>query len=83
MRLSEATSSRVASSSGAGASTSLSSSSRSFDRSEKLLTKFSGFLISWAMPAVSWPSEASFSDCRRRDCANWMSASAFLRSVMS
>ena len=27
---------------------------------EKLLTKLSGFLISWAMPAVSWPSEASF-----------------------
>ena len=30
------------------------------DRSEKLLTKLSGFLISCAMPAVSWPSEAIF-----------------------
>ena len=29
--------------------------------SAKLLTKFSGFLISCAMPAVSWPSEAIFS----------------------
>ena len=26
---------------------------RSTDRAAKLLTKFSGFLISWAMPAVS------------------------------
>ena len=33
----------------------------STDTAEKLLTKLSGFLISWAMPAVSWPSEASFS----------------------
>ena len=32
-----------------------------YRQSEKLLTKLSGFLISCAMPAVSWPSEASFS----------------------
>jgi len=32
------------------------------DSAEKLLTKLSGFLISCAMPAVSWPSDASF--CR-------------------
>ena len=31
--------------------------------SEKLLTKFSGFCISWAIPAVSSPKEAIFSDC--------------------
>ena len=39
---------------------SCSSSISSADTPEKLLTKLSGFLISWAMPAVSWPSEASF-----------------------
>ena len=39
------------------------------DSAEKLLTKLSGFLISWAMPAVSWPSEASFSDWISRSCA--------------
>ena len=33
------------------------------------MTKLSGFLISWAMPAVNWPSEASFSVCTRRSCA--------------
>ena len=33
------------------------------------MTKLSGFLISWAMPAVSWPSEASFSVCTRRSWA--------------
>ena len=38
-------------------------------KAEKLLTKFSGFLISCAMPAVSWPSEASFSVCTSRSCA--------------
>jgi len=44
----------------------------------KLLTKLSGFLISCAMPAVSWPSEASFSVCTRRSCAvrNWSSEAA-------
>ena len=39
------------------------------DSAEKLLMKLSGFLISWAMPAVSWPSEASFSDWISRSCA--------------
>jgi hypothetical protein len=33
---------------------------------EKLLTKFSGFLISWAMPAVNWASETSFWVCTKR-----------------
>ena len=33
----------------------------STETAEKLLTKLSGFLISCAIPAVSWPSEASFS----------------------
>ena len=33
------------------------------------MTKLSGFLISCAMPAVSWPSEASFSVWTRRSCA--------------
>ena len=36
-------------------------SSSSTERAAKLLTKLSGFLISCAMPAVSWPSEAIFS----------------------
>ena len=31
--------------------------------------KLSGFLISCAMPAVSWPRDASFSDWMRRSCA--------------
>jgi hypothetical protein len=44
-----------------GAAVCFSSSRRSTDRLAKLLTKFSGFLISWAIPAVSWPSEAIFS----------------------
>ena len=44
-----------------GAAVSFSSSRRSTERLAKLLTKFSGFLISCAMPAVSWPSEAIFS----------------------
>ena len=39
----------------AGAVVSFNSSSSSTDRLAKLLTKLSGFLISWAMPAVSWP----------------------------
>ena len=41
----------------------------STETAEKLLTKLSGFLISWAIPAVSWPSEASFSVWTRRSCA--------------
>jgi hypothetical protein len=40
-----------------GAASSFSSSSSSTDSPAKLLTKFSGFLISWAMPAVNWPKE--------------------------
>jgi hypothetical protein len=36
---------------------------------EKLLTKLSGFLISWAIPAVRCPSEPSFSDWISRSCA--------------
>ena len=47
---------------------------------EKLLTKLSGFLISCAMPAVSWPSEASFSVCTRRSCAVRRSSSDFASS---
>jgi len=39
----------------AGAVVSFNSPSNSTERSAKLLTKFSGFLISWAMPAVNWP----------------------------
>ena len=39
---------------------SLSSSMSSPETSEKFLTKFSGFLISWATPAVSSPRAASF-----------------------
>src|SRR5215472_2358595 len=39
---------------------SFSSSRSSPETPEKLLTKLSAFLISWAIPAVSWPSEASF-----------------------
>ena len=42
-------------------SSSFNSSSSSTERLAKLLTKLSGFLISWAMPAVSWPNEAIFS----------------------
>ena len=53
----------------APASASRNSSISSTDSAEKLLTKLSGFLISWAMPAVSWPSEASFSVCTSRSCA--------------
>ena len=49
---------------------------------EKLLTKLSGFLISWAMPAVSWPSEASFSVWTRRSCAVRRSSSDCDSSVV-
>ena len=38
------------------------SSINSVFTSEKLFTKFKGFCISWAMPAVSSPREAIFSD---------------------
>jgi len=37
----------------AGAAVSFSSPNSSTDKSAKLLTKLSGFLISWAMPAVN------------------------------
>ena len=58
-----------------------SSSSSSRDSAEKLLTKLSGFLISWAMPAVSWPSEASFSDWTSRSCALRRSSSEAASSL--
>ena len=48
---------------------SFNSSVSSAESAAKLLTKLSGFLISCAMPAVSWPSEASFSVCTSRSCA--------------
>ena len=81
----------------AGAAVSFNSSSNSTDSPAKLLTKLSGFLISWAMPAVNWPSEAIFSAWIRLACAAFSSlsaasaasraartaASACLRSVMS
>src|SRR6516162_7510216 len=80
-----------------GAVVSFSSSNSSLDSSAKLLTKLSGFLISWAIPAVSWPSAAIFWACNRLACAACNSCSAFsavsraarisasarLRSVMS
>ena len=44
---------------------------------EKLLTKLSGFLISWAIPAVNWPSEASFWVWTRRSCVVRKSSSDF------
>ena len=49
------------------------------------MTKLSGFLISCAIPAVNWPSEASFSVWTRRSCAFWRSviASAALGLVTS
>ena len=50
-------------------SASRNSSISSTETAEKLLTKLSGFLISCAMPAVSWPSEASFSVWTRRSWA--------------
>ena len=51
----------------------------STETAEKLLTKLSGFLISCAMPAVSWPSEASFSVWTRRSCAARKSSSDFAK----
>ena len=57
------------------------SSISSTETDEKLLTKLSGFLISWAMPAVSWPSEASFSVCTRRSCAVRRSSSDLVSSL--
>ena len=50
---------RTESSGGDGGSSraSFSSFRSSTDKLAKLLTKFSGFLISWAIPATSWPSK--------------------------
>ena len=79
--ISSSASSRRASSSGAALITSASSSTSSRDSAEKLLTKLSGFLISWAMPAVSWPREASFSDWIRRSCALRRSSSEAASSL--
>jgi hypothetical protein len=42
--------------------------------SEKLFTKFKGFCISWAIPAVSSPSDAIFSDWISNACADFNSA---------
>src|SRR5207249_1117818 len=64
----------------APARASRSSSISSAETAEKLLTKLSGFLISCAMPAVSCPSEASFSVCTRRSCAARRSSSDFANS---
>src|SRR5271168_1423490 len=56
------------------------SSISSTETAEKLLTKLSGFLISCAIPAVSWPSEASFSVWTRRSCVIRKSSSDLLKS---
>src|SRR6266481_5907267 len=53
----------------APASASRNSSISSTETAEKLLTKLSGFLISCAMPAVSWPSAAIFCAWNRLACA--------------
>ena len=68
------------SSCGAEPIASFSSSMSSIDSAAKLLTKFSGFLISCAMPAVSWPSEASFSVWISRSCAALSSSRDFASS---
>src|ERR1700738_700055 len=60
----------------APASASRNSSMSSTEMAEKLLTKLSGFLISCAIPAVNWPSEASFSVWTSRACAAFNSRSA-------
>ena len=59
----------------AACSVSCNSPMSSMASAEKLLTKLSGFLISWAMPAVNWPSEASFSVWTRRSCVARKSSS--------
>ena len=58
------------------------SSISSTETPEKLLTKLSGFLISWAIPAVNWPSEASFWVWTRRSCAVRRSSSDFANSLV-
>ena len=75
MPVNSATSARFSSPNSTFAMISCNSSISSAESEEKLLTKFSGFLISCAMPAVSWPSEASFSVWISRFCAVRSSAS--------
>ena len=53
------------------------SSINSLFTSEKLLTKFNGFCISWAMPAVSSPSEAIFSDWMSWDWVDFKFSKCF------
>ena len=57
-------------------SSSRSSSNSCSVTSEKFLTKFSGFRISWATPAVSSPSAASFSCMTIWSCARFKLARA-------
>ena len=69
----------------AGAAISFNSANNSTESPAKLLTKLRGFLISWAMPAVSWPKEAIFSCTTssrwaERSRANAVSASSRARS---
>jgi hypothetical protein len=63
----------------ASSSTSCNSSINSAESAEKLFTKLSGFLISCAIPAVSWPSEASFCVWTSRSCVVRRSSSDFAR----
>ena len=56
------------------------SSINSVFTSEKLLTKFKGFCISCAIPAVSSPSDANFSDCISRACVEVSSVNACSRA---
>src|SRR6266404_4273365 len=67
--VSSSSSSRFLPSRATGLRASPNSSTNSWESAEKLLTKFSGFLISCAMPAVSCPSEASFCVWTRRSWA--------------
>ena len=50
--------------------------------SEKLFTKFSGFCISCAIPAVSSPNEAIFSDCISCFCVSLSSISVFRSATL-
>ena len=52
----------------------------SLETSEKFFTKFSGFRISWATPAVSSPRAASFSRMTIWSCARFKSARVFSSS---
>src|SRR5260370_88189 len=62
-------------------SASCSSLVSSAETAEKLLTKLSGFLISCAIPAVSWPSDAIFSAWIRLACAAFSSRSLVRRRL--